>query len=170
MNAARQRLHRGLTHPRDDRRVRCLRFIAAFALASCTPGASAAGSATAVPAAVTIDVSLTAFPPAATAYGQGAGFAPEVTSVSAGTTIRFANMDSFAHTATSLRGAAFPASSPFDSSALGAFGATLSGGWSSGALGAGDASQIVLADAPGTYLYGCFFHYTAPMRGAIVVR
>jgi len=49
-------------------------------------------------------------------------------------------------------------------------GATLSGGWSSGTLGAGSGSQILLADKPGTYLYGCFFHYTAPMHGAILVQ
>jgi plastocyanin len=32
------------------------------------------------------------------------------------------------------------------------------------------ASQTILADKPGTYLYGCYFHYSAPMRGAIIAR
>ena len=32
------------------------------------------------------------------------------------------------------------------------------------------AEADVLADKPGTYLYGCFFHYTAPMRGAIIAQ
>jgi plastocyanin len=85
--------------------------------------------------------------------------------------VRFLNTDSFAHTATSLGAAAsFPAASPFGGSAQSSSGGTLSGGWSSGTLGAGAGSQTLLADKAGTYLYGCFFHYGAPMRGAIVVH
>ena len=151
--------------------MRTSALLATCVLAACTPGAQAAGSGTpGTQAAVTVDVSLTAFPSAATAYGDGAGYAPDVANVALGTTIRFVNVDAFAHTATSIRATAFPATSPFDASALATSGATLSGGFTTGALAAGDGSQLVLADAPGTYLFGCFFHYTAPMRGAIVVR
>jgi plastocyanin len=35
---------------------------------------------------------------------------------------------------------------------------------------AGSGSQTVAADKAGTYLYGCFYHYGAPMRGAIVAQ
>jgi plastocyanin len=91
--------------------------------------------------------------------------------VALGSTVRFTNSDGFAHTVTSISGAqTFPAAEPFDASALQAHGTTLSGGFSSGALQAGSSSQALLADRPGTYLYGCFFHYGAPMRGAIVVQ
>jgi plastocyanin len=107
---------------------------------------------------------------AATAYGSGGGYAPLVTTVPVGTTLRFVNVDSFGHTATSLAGTAFPAASPFAGSAQITSGSTLSGGWSSGTLGAGTGSQVLIADTPGTYLYGCFFHYGAPMRGAIIVK
>jgi plastocyanin len=139
-------------------------------LAGCTNGAPPAGAASAAAAATTIDVSLTSAPSAATAYGSGGGYAPLVTTVALGTTVRFLNVDSFGHTATSLGGTAFPASSPFAGSAQNASGGTLSGGWSSGTLGGGTGSQALLADKAGTYLYGCFFHYGAPMRGAIVVK
>ncbi|HEV2741024.1 MAG TPA: plastocyanin/azurin family copper-binding protein [Candidatus Elarobacter sp.] len=140
------------------------------AAAGCTNGAPPAGAANAAAATTTIDVSLTSAPAGATAYGSGGGFAPLVTNVAVGTTVRFLNVDSFGHTATSLSGTTFPAASPFDGSAQNGSGSTLSGGWSSGTLGAGAGSQVLLADKPGTYLYGCFFHYGAPMRGAIVVK
>jgi plastocyanin len=139
-------------------------------LAGCTNGAPPAGGASAVTAATTIDVSLTSAPAAATAYGSGGGYAPLVTTVAVGTTVRFLNTDSFGHTASSVGGTTFPAASPLTGAAQNSSGGTLSGGWSSGTLGAGTASQALLADRAGTYLYGCFFHYGAPMRGAIVVQ
>jgi plastocyanin len=142
------------------------------ALGGCTNGAPPAGATNAAAAATTtIDVSLTSAPSAATAYGSGGGYAPLVTNVALGTTVRFLNADSFGHTATSLGSASsFPAASPFAGSAQNTLGNTLSGGWSSGTLSPGAGSQALLADKPGTYLYGCFFHYGAPMRGAIVVQ
>ena len=139
-------------------------------LAGCTNGAPPAGSASAVGATTTIDVSLTSAAAAPTAYGSGGGYAPLVTTVALGTTVRFLNTDSFAHTASSVGGTTFPAASPLTGAAQNSSGATLSGGWTSGTLAAGTASQTLLADKTGTYLYGCFFHYGAPMRGAIVVQ
>ncbi|MBV9409218.1 MAG: hypothetical protein JO164_10385 [Candidatus Eremiobacteraeota bacterium] len=150
--------------------MRVVSLLLLAAVAACTPGAPSAGSAGAGAATTTIDVSLTSSVVTATAYGSAGGFSPQVTTVPVGTTIRFVNVDSFAHTATSISGATFPASSPFSASALQLFGNTLSGGFTSGAIAAGASSQTLLADAPGTYLYGCFFHYGAPMRGAIVVH
>jgi plastocyanin len=139
-------------------------------LAACTPGAQSAGTGSAAAATTTIDVSLTSSTATATAYGSAGGFSPLVTTVPLGSTVRFVNTDSFSHTATSVGGAAFPASSPLGAGALGAFGGRLSAGWSTGTLAAGTASPPLLADVAGTYLYGCFFHYGAPMRAAIVVR
>lgn len=150
-----------------------MRLISLFllsALAGCTPGAPPAGAASAAAAATTIDVSLTSSPAAATAYGNAGGYSPLVTNVALGSTVRFLNVDSFAHTASSLSGTSFPPSSPFTGAALNQSGGTLSGGWTSGTLSPNGASQPLLADKAGTYLYGCFFHYGSPMRGAIVVR
>lgn len=150
--------------------MRVVSLLLISVLAGCTPGAPSAGTGVAVAATSTIDVSLTSDPVTATAYGSAGGYAPAVTTVSVGSTVRFLNSDSFAHTATSFGGTAFPSASPFGGSALNASGNTLSGGWSSGTLAAGAATPPLLADKPGTYLYGCFFHYGAPMRGAVVVR
>ena len=30
--------------------------------------------------------------------------------------------------------------------------------------------RALTADLPGTYVFGCFFHYGAPMRGVIIVQ
>lgn len=150
--------------------MRVLPLLFCAALAGCTPGAPSAGTGSGAAASTTVDVSLTSSVVATTPFGTSGGFAPAVVDVAVGTTIRFVNVDSFAHTATSLSGTSFPATSPFDAAAQLMAGGTLSGGWSTGTLGAGNGSQVLLADKPGTYLYGCFFHYTAPMRGAIVVH
>jgi plastocyanin len=145
---------------------------ASLGLHGCTPGAPAAGTGGAVAATTTIDLSLTSSTAVATAFGTAGGFTPAVANVPLGSTVRFVNVDSISHTSSSFGGTAFPAGSPLGGSALSAFGATLSGGWSSGTLAAGTASQVLIADRTGTYLYGCFFHYDAspPMRGAIVVQ
>ncbi len=144
-------------------------FLPAFALAACTAGGiptSTGGSG-----GTTIDVSLTSYQPQQTPYGQSGGYSPAVTTVSVGTQIHFVNADSFAHTATEIPNAtSFPSGSPFNAGALQQKGNTLSGGFTSGALQPNDSSQTLTADQPGTYLFGCFFHYGAPMRAAIVVQ
>jgi plastocyanin len=152
--------------------VRVLALLLCTVLAGCTGGGSVAvgGGSSTAPAATTIDVSLTSSVVSSSPYGSSGGFTPAVTNVPVGTSIRFINVDSFDHTSTGLSGTSFPSSSPFDATAQMMSGTTLSGGWSTGTLGAGNGSQILLADKAGTYLYGCFFHYSAPMRGAIVVR
>lgn len=143
-------------------------------LAACTYGAAGSGTAGPVTGVTTIDVSLTAFAATTIAAGTSAGFSPALLVVPVGSQIRFTNTDSFAHTASAVGTAtAFPSSSPLTARALGASanGSPLSSAnWSSGNLAAGASSPIFIADAPGTYLYGCFYHYGAPMRGAIVVR
>jgi plastocyanin len=118
-----------------------------------------------------VDVNLTLHAPGSTPGGTGGGYAPLVTKIALGSTLRFVNSDGFNHTATAIPGAtAFPSGFPFSTSALTQSGNTLSGGFSSGDLQAGSSSQVLLADAAGTYLFGCFHHYGAPMRGAIVVQ
>ncbi|MBV8490920.1 MAG: hypothetical protein JO199_10370 [Candidatus Eremiobacteraeota bacterium] len=149
---------------------------AALLSCSCTPngqgvspnGGGGGGGSHSV--AHTVSVNLTLNQPVKTPYGESGGMKPPVLDVNVGDTIVFTNTDSFAHTSTSVgTGPAFPANGP-SASALNQRGATLSGGWTSGAMQAGSSSQTILADKKGTYLYGCFFHYPAPMRGAIVAH
>ncbi|HTV73890.1 MAG TPA: plastocyanin/azurin family copper-binding protein [Candidatus Acidoferrales bacterium] len=149
-------------------KLRLAPILLAFFCASCTPGASGAGGAPTTGAAKTIDVSLTAF--AAAQTSAGAGYSPLMLTVPVGTTLRFVNTDGFAHTATKIGGTSFPGPYPFTSGALTQTGSALSGAWSTGALNAGAASQTFIADQPGTYIFGCFFHYEAPMRGVIIVQ
>jgi plastocyanin len=119
---------------------------------------------------VTVDVNLTLNSPAGTPYGESAGYAPSITTVAVGSQIRFTNTDSFTHTATLIDATQFPQGSPLEISALMQHGATLSRRFSTGALHPGSSSQTVAADRAGTYLFGCFFHYGAPMRAAIFVQ
>ena len=144
-------------------------FAASFLLAACTAGGVPSSSGGG--GGVTINVSLTQFGQTQTPYGTSLGYSPAVTTVSVGTQIHFVNVDSFAHTATGIPGATtFPGTSPFKAGALQQSGTTLSGGFSSGALQPNGSSQNVTADRPGTYLFGCFFHYGAGMRAAIVAQ
>jgi plastocyanin len=132
-------------------------------LAACTPGALApTGSSGGGSGVTTIDVNLTQ---------HTDGYAPDVTTVPVGSSIRFVNSDGFAHTATAIPGAtSFPAGSPFTASAQTQSGNAISQAWSSGTLAAGAASQTILIDRAGTYLFGCFYHYGSPMRGTIVAQ
>jgi plastocyanin len=139
-------------------------------LAACTAGGIASSSSNG--GGVTIDISLSQFGPHTTPYGQAGGFSPSVTTVAVGTQLHFTNIDNFCcHTATLIPNAtSFPSGSPFTQKATQQSGATLSGGFSSGALQPNASSQTITADQAGTYLYGCYFHYGAPMRAAIVVQ
>lgn len=149
--------------------IRRFATLIALALGACTAGGiptSSGGSG-----GITIDISLTQFAPSQTPYGQSGGFSPPITTVSVGSQIHFVNVDTFAHTATEIPGASsFPSGSPFTQKALTQSGSTLSGGFTSGALQPNSSSQTITADQSGTYLFGCFFHYGAPMRAAIVVQ
>jgi|SRR5579883_196149 len=143
--------------------------IAALALAACTAGGIPTSSGGG--GGVTIDISLTQYAPSQTPYGSSRGYSPAVTNVSVGSQIHFVNVDSFAHTATAIPGATtFPTTPPFNAGALQQKGTAISGNWSTGALQASGSSQTITVDRPGTYLYGCFFHYGAGMRGAIVAQ
>ena len=151
--------------------MRALLILSLAMLCGCTDGAPSAASTSADPGVTTIDVSLTAHAASQIAAGTSGGYAPATTTIPVGTRIQFVNSDSFAHTASLVSNApSFPTSSPLGAGTLNASGTALSNSWSSGNLAAGARSPVFLANAPGTYLYGCFYHYGAPMRGAIVVR
>ncbi|MGB8967016.1 MAG: plastocyanin/azurin family copper-binding protein [Candidatus Cybelea sp.] len=148
------------------------RSLAATAIAllgACTAGGIPTSTSGGGGTIINVDLTLNA--PTPTAYGESGGYAPAVTTIAVGSQIRFMNTDSFAHTATLIPNAtSFPVGSPFGITALMQHGTTLSGGFTSGAMQAGTSSQAILVDRAGTYLFGCFFHYGAPMRGAIVAQ
>lgn len=144
-------------------------------LAACTPGGvsgTGGGAAPGGPQVTRIDVNLTLHSaPTQLPQGSAAGYAPAQTTVPTGSFVQFFNSDGFAHTATGISAAStFPASSPFSVSAQQQNGSAISSAWSSGTLQAGQNSQLIRIDSAGTYLYGCFFHYGAPMRGVIVAQ
>jgi plastocyanin len=149
--------------------MKALSCIAAILLAACTNGGLATPSAGG--GGQVVDVNLTLDGSSQTSAGTAGGYAPATTNVAVGTTLRFVNSDGFAHTATLIAGAiTFPAGSPFATSAQTQSGSTISQTWSSGTLAAGASSQTLLVDHAGTYLFGCFFHYGAPMRAVIVAH
>jgi plastocyanin len=143
--------------------------------AACTPGGvfpGSAGSSGGVPTSVTtIDVSIAAFGAQGTPGGTGLGFSPEVTNVAVGGGVRFMNVDNTSHTATAIPGATtFPAQSPFSFAATQPALLPITGSWSAGTMLPGASSAVFFIDQPGTYLFGCFFHYSGNMRGAIVAK
>lgn len=154
-------------------------FATTLLLGGCTPGAASltpggggaggGGGGT----LVTIDVNLTLNAPSNVPAGQAGGFAPALTDVRVGDSIRFTNSDGTGinHTATLVPGVtAFPAGSPFTTSAQTRSGTSIADGWSSGILTPGSSSQTIAVTAAGTYIYGCFYHYGSPMRGEIVAQ
>jgi plastocyanin len=102
--------------------------------------------------------------------GDSVGVSPAAVHVHVGDTIVFVNGDRVAHhTATGLPSTRF--SEPrWTQAALTQSGTIGSPGWSTGELVPGARSTPMAASATGTYLYGCFFHYSAGMRGEIVVE
>jgi plastocyanin len=143
----------------------------AAAAVSCTPGATSAPTTAVLSGAVVIHVSLGKYV-VQSQYGQIGGYSQNPLTIARGTVVQFINDDSFGHTASSVGTAGFPKSGP------GAGSLTQSGtdfaqtNWSTGELQGGSASQAFTAATPGTYYYGCFFHYSSqtPMRGVIVVQ
>jgi plastocyanin len=144
--------------------------LALMLLAACTAGGIPTSSGGA--SGVTIDINLTLSQPVQTPYGLSGGFTPAIVTIPVGSQFHFTNTDSFAHTGSYLGSqfTQFPAGSPLGQQATHQSGSTLSGGFTSGALQPGSSSQTITADKAGTYLFGCFFHYGAPMRGAIVAQ
>jgi len=142
-------------------------------LVACTPGAPSppGGSQALVPGAVVIQVSLIKYQPQETQFGTVAGYDNANLTVHVGAVIQFHNQDSFTHTASSVGTNGFPSGSPLTDKARTQSGSDLSQtDWSSGDLQPDAYSQPFHATTPGTYFYGCFFHYNTPMRGVITVQ
>ncbi len=145
-----------------------------MSLAGCTAGgilASTTGSG-GVTSVTTVDVSIAAFGAQSTTAGSALGFSPAQITIPVGSGVRFVNVDNTTHTVTAIPAATtFPSISPFSAAALQP-GATsdLSGAWGAGVLQPGGASGVFVANTAGTYLYGCFFHYSGGMRGVIIAH
>jgi plastocyanin len=103
--------------------------------------------------------------------GEYAGVSPGRIVVHLGEEVVFVNSDSRHHTATSLPDASeFPENPQWTDGALRASGKIGEQIWSTGDLAPGARSAPLVATRAGTYLYGCFFDYSAGMRGEIVVE
>ena len=103
--------------------------------------------------------------------GPYAGVSPGRVVVRVGDAIIFVNSDSRHHTATSLgEVTSFPENPRWTDTVLKASGSIGSGMWSSGDLAPGARSSPMSVTKAGTYLYGCFFDYSAGMRGEINVE
>ena len=148
--------------------------VALALLSGCTAGGinPVSGGASNVSNIVTIDVSLAAFPAQQTPAGIGLGFSPLITTVPVGTGIQFRNVDNTVHTASMVAGTTFPSTSPlgFSATSPSSVSTISSPGWTAGNIQMGQTSQTFLVDKPGTYLYGCFYHYSGNMRGVIVAQ
>jgi plastocyanin len=144
-----------------------------LAVAGCTAGGASpsAGSSANVTSITTIKVSIAAFGRQTTPAGTGLGYSPDVANVAVGAGVQFVNVDDTSHTATAIPGVtSFPAVSPFTFAATQPASAPISGKWSAGTLQAGTSSAVFAIDRPGTYLFGCFFHYSGGMRGVIIAK
>jgi plastocyanin len=103
--------------------------------------------------------------------GDSVGVAPPVVTVHVGDAVVFVNDDASAHhTATGLPGADRFSEPRWSAAVLKPLGTIGPNPWSTGDLAPGAKSAPMLTNVAGTFLYGCFFHYSAGMRGTIVVR
>lgn len=103
--------------------------------------------------------------------GDSVGTSPAIVHVHVGDSIVFVNNDTDAHhTATGLTGATRFSEPRWTQAVLKQFGSIGAQPWSSGDLAPGSGSAPMVASTAGTFLYGCFFHYSAGMRGEIIVE
>ena len=149
-----------------------LLIAAAASTAACTPGAPSAPNGSVRSGAVVIHASFGKFI-IQTQYGLLSSYSPNPLVVARGTVVQFVNDDNFDHTATSLGTSGFPQSGPGGSAQTRSGNDLAQPNWSTGVLTGGAISQTLNASTPGTYYFGCFFHYAtpgSPMRGVIVVQ
>jgi plastocyanin len=141
---------------------------AALALAALLP--AAAPRAASVPVQITLSLDRYAKVTHLDA-GDSVGVAPPTVTVHVGDAVVFVNGDASAHhTATGLSGANRFSEPRWSDAVLKPMGAIGPNQWSTGDLAPGARSAPMVAASPGTFLYGCFFHYSAGMRGVIVVQ
>lgn len=120
---------------------------------------------------VTVALSLTKFPAVVhTPAGDVVGVAPAVLHVHVGDRITFKNEDTRSHTATGLTGATFVQDPAWTDESLKPMTVIGAAPWSTGEIRPGGTSSQLTVKTPGTYLYGCFYDYSAGMRGEIVVE
>ncbi len=132
---------------------------------------SAGASAALAQRTATVHLNLGAYPTLQHASaGDYVGVSPGVITVHVGDSIVFVNGDNRHHTATSIAGATFPQEPKWSADELKAGGAIGTKRWSTGDLPPGGRSAPLTATRPGTFLYGCFFDYTAGMRGTVIVE
>lgn len=118
----------------------------------------------------TVQLSMTRFNKGHGTAGDFAGVSPALVHIHVGDKVVFINLDTRHHTATGIVGASSFVDTPhWTDAALHAEGAIGAGAWSTGDIAPGGSSAPVTATKPGTYLWGCFFDYSAGMRGTIVV-
>ena len=137
--------------------------------AACTPGAISAPAGAGISGtAVIVHVSLLKFAKKSSPFGEVAGYSPNVITVQHGSTVQFVNDDNFSHTASSVGSNGFPSNPNLNIIQTGKDFADAN--WSTGSLQGNAASQTFTTNTPGTYYFGCFYHYATPMRGVIVVQ
>lgn len=119
----------------------------------------------------TVSLSLAKFAAVVhTSAGDAVGISPAVLRIHVGDRVIFKNDDTHAHTATGLAGTTF-VDDPMWTDASTRPSTTIdTGQWSTGEIRPGASSPVLLAKTPGTFLYGCFFDYSAGMRGEIIVE
>lgn len=102
--------------------------------------------------------------------GDYDGVSPGVITLHVGDHLVFVNSDTRHHTATFIAGASFPQEPRWSAEQLKFNGSIGASSWSTGDLAPGAHSAPLTATKEGTYLYGCFFDYSAGMRGVVVVE
>jgi plastocyanin len=123
--------------------------------------------------AETITVSLSLAKYDTVKHGQAGDFvgvSPGTVHVHVGDEIVFENDDVKSHTVTAIPDSStFPDDPHWTDDALHQSGAIGSGTWSTGELKPGASSKPIAVKKTGKYLYGCFYDYSAGMRGEIIV-
>lgn len=103
--------------------------------------------------------------------GDTVGVSPSVVRVHVGDEIVFSNDDVKAHTVTALPDSgSFPQDPHWTDDVLRPTGSIGSAMWTTGELKPGASSKPIPVKKAGKYLYGCFFDYSAGMRGEIIVE
>ena len=132
----------------------------------------AAGAVSQADSTTTVTLNLTKYSKVEHASaGDYVGVSPGIVTMHVGDHVVFVNGDTRHHTATFIAGSStFPAEPRWGADQLKPNGSIGGAAWSTGDLGPGARSSPLAATKPGTYLYGCFFDYSAGMRGVIVVE
>jgi plastocyanin len=142
----------------------------AVAVAVALAGADARAAQAA--STVTVHLSLDRFSKVThVSAGDSVGVSPALITVHVGDSVVFVNDDaSTSHTATGLPGASRFGEPRWTQGVLKPSGSISAEPWSSGELAPGARSSPIAVTTAGTILYGCFFHYSAGMRGEIIVE